>query len=106
MTLAGWALILVFTLLFVGLAKPIGAWLFTLYGDKPMPLAHYENGLYRLAGIDPNIEQSWRGYVWAVLIFNIFGIISLFAILKLQGVLPSIHRALPGSRTGWRSTRR
>lgn len=28
MTLSGWILILTFTLVFVALAKPIGAWLF------------------------------------------------------------------------------
>jgi K+-transporting ATPase ATPase A chain len=88
MTVAGWILILVFTALFVALAKPMGAALFAMYGDKPLPLARIENGFYRLSGIDPTAEQSWVGYAWAVMIFNIFGIVSLFAILKLQGVLP------------------
>ena len=87
MTIAGWMLILVFTALFVGLAKPMGGALFALYGDRRMPLARLENGFYRLSGIDPGKEQSWVGYAWAVVIFNIVGILSLFAILKLQGVL-------------------
>ena len=88
MTISGWILIIVYTALFVGLAKPFGAWLFALYGDKRMPLARLENGFYRLSGIDPKVEQSWGGYAWAVMIFNIVGIVSLFALLKLQGVLP------------------
>ena len=88
MTVAGWVLILVFTALFVALAKPMGAALFAMYGDKPLPLARIENGFYRLSGVNPKAEQSWVGYAWAVMIFNIFGIVSLFAILKLQGVLP------------------
>ena len=88
MTIAGWGLVLVFTIVFVALAKPMGAWLHALYGDRPMPLAVIERGFYRLSGIDPAKEQSWAGYAWAVMIFNIVGIVSLFAILKLQGVLP------------------
>ena len=88
MTIAGWGLILVFTIVFVALAKPMGAWLHALYGDRPMPLAVTERGFYRLSGIDPAKEQSWVSYAWAVMIFNIVGIVSLFAIFKLQGVLP------------------
>ena len=88
MTIAGWGLILVFTIVFVALAKPMGAWLHALYGDRPMPLAVIERGFYRLSGIDPAKEQSWVSYAWAVMIFNIVGIVSLFAIFKLQGVLP------------------
>ena len=88
MTVTGWILILVFTALFVGLAKPMGSALFAMYGDKRLPLAALENGFYRISGVDPTVEQSWVGYAWAVMIFNIFGIVSLFAILKLQGVLP------------------
>ena len=88
MTIAGWILILVFTALFVALAKPMGGLLFALYGDKPMSLARLEHGFYRLSGVDPAVEQSWATYAWAVMVFNIVGIVSLFAILKLQGVLP------------------
>ena len=88
MTIAGWSLILVFTALFVALAKPMGSALFALYGDKCHPLAGLENAFHKLSGVDPKAEQGWAGYAWAVIIFNIFGIVSLFAILKLQGVLP------------------
>ena len=88
MTIAGWSLILVFTALFVALAKPMGSALFALYGDKCLPLAGLENAFHKLSGVDPKAEQGWAGYAWAVIIFNIFGIVSLFAILKLQGVLP------------------
>lgn len=62
MTIAGWILILVFTALFVGLAKPMGSALFAMYGDKRLPLAGLENGFYKLAGVDPKVEQSWVGY--------------------------------------------
>ncbi|MGL5838089.1 MAG: potassium-transporting ATPase subunit KdpA [Sphingorhabdus sp.] len=84
MTISGWMLILVFTALLVALARPAGAVLFRLYDDRPLPL---EAGLYRVAGTGSH-EQSWIAYAIAVLVFNIAGIALLFAILKLQGVLP------------------
>ncbi len=92
MTLAGGGLIALFTIAFILLAKPVGWWLHTLYAGERMPLAGVigpvERGFYRLAGVDPKREQSWSGYAWAVMMFSIFGIVSLFAILRLQAVLP------------------
>ena len=88
MTLAGWAMILLYTVLFVALAKPAGAWLYGLYARENLLLGAVERGFYRLAGIDPKAEQSWVGYAVSLLVFNIAGIVLLFAILKLQGALP------------------
>ena len=48
MTFAGWAMILLFIALFVALAKPMGAWLYALYGGQNIPggrmLAPVERG--------------------------------------------------------------
>ena len=92
MTISGWAMILLYTALFVALAKPMGAWLFALYGAEKMPMARVigpvERGFYKLAGIDASREQSWVGYAVALMVFNVAGIVTLFAILKLQWYLP------------------
>ncbi len=88
MTVAGWGLILLYTALFLALAKPAGDWMYALYARERLPLSGIERGFYRLAGIDPAQEQSWAGYAMAVMVFNIAGIAFLFAILKLQGLLP------------------
>ncbi len=88
MTLAGWSMILLFTVLFVLLAKPAGDWMYALYGRERLPLGGLERGLYKIAGVDPKADQSWIGYAVSMAVFNIAGIAFLFAILKLQGVLP------------------
>ena len=98
MTVAGWALILVFTALFVTLAKPMGDWLHRLYADGPVPLGGLERGFHKLAGIGGR-EQSWLGYAWAVVVFNLFGIALLFAILKTQGSLPLNPQGFAGMET-------
>ena len=92
MTVSGWGMILLFTCMFVALAKPMGAWLHALYAGERMPMARLispvERGFYKVAGVAPAQEQTWVGYAVAVMVFNIAGILGLFAILKLQYFLP------------------
>lgn len=47
-----------------------------------------ERGIYRLAGIDPQAEMGWKRYTLAVLAFNILGIVVVYGLQRLQGVLP------------------
>ena len=85
MTFSGWAMIWLFIALTVALAKPAGLWLHMLYARATLP---GERALFRLLGIDPAVDQTWRGYAVALMVFNLLGIAFLFALLKLQGVLP------------------
>jgi K+-transporting ATPase ATPase A chain len=88
MTLAGWSMILLFTLSFVLLAKPAGDWMHALYSRADLPGGGVERFLYRMAGVDRDANQSWVGYALSLLAFNLAGLALLFAILKLQHVLP------------------
>ena len=47
-----------------------------------------ERGIYRLAGIDPQAEMGWKRYTLAVLAFNILGIMVVYGLQRLQGMLP------------------
>ncbi|MDZ7893792.1 MAG: potassium-transporting ATPase subunit KdpA [Sphingobium sp.] len=85
MTLAGWTLIALFTVLIIALARPAGLTMHRLYDT---PLLPGEAVWRRWIGIGATQEQSWIGYAVALMLFNILGVASLFAILKLQGVLP------------------
>lgn len=40
--------------------------------------------------------MNWRDYLIAILLLNIVGLIALFAMLMLQGVLPLNPQQLPG----------
>ncbi|QJU57812.1 potassium-transporting ATPase subunit KdpA [Sphingomonas sp. AP4-R1] len=92
MTLQGWILILVFLGLLLALTKPVGTWLFALYEGRRTPLhavlGPVETGFYRLAGIDPTAEQSWRRYAVHMLMFNAALMLFTYAVLRLQAVLP------------------
>lgn len=43
---------------------------------------------YRLAGVDPERQQSWRGYLTSVIAFSLAGFLLLYLILRLQQLLP------------------
>jgi K+-transporting ATPase ATPase A chain len=59
-------------------------------------LGPVERICYRLSGVDPQTEQSWKTYALALLAFNLAGFILLFAILLFQGALPLNPQQLPG----------
>ncbi|MFC4256726.1 potassium-transporting ATPase subunit KdpA [Altererythrobacter xixiisoli] len=92
MTVEGWILIALFVAILLALAKPVGLWLFALYEGRRTPLhmvlGPVERGFYRLSGIDPNEDQSWRRYAVHMLIFNVALLLFTYVILRLQAVLP------------------
>ena len=92
MTSQGWLLIATFVALLLALAKPIGLWLFALYEGRRTPLhgilGPVEHGFYRLSGIDPQEDQSWRRYAVHMLIFNAALLLLTYVLLRAQAVLP------------------
>lgn len=55
-----------------------------------------ERAIYRACGIHPEDEQDWKSYTLALLAFNLAGLVLLFAVLVLQGLLPLNPQHLPG----------
>ena len=58
-------------------------------------LTPVETLLYRVSGVDPAAEMRWTTYAVALLAFNALGLVLLFAIQLLQGVLPLNPAGLP-----------
>ena len=91
MTWQGWLQIALFAVLITGLVKPLGGYIARSLdglGRVQRALAPIETGLYRLAGVDRAEEQSWVGYAFALLSFNVAGIVALYALQRVQNVLP------------------
>lgn len=59
------------------------------------PLGRIERGIYKLSGIDPAEEMSWKSYAIAMLIFNVVGALVLLAIELTQQWLPLNPQHLP-----------
>jgi potassium-transporting ATPase potassium-binding subunit len=74
-------------LLLLLLAVPLGEALARLLGESRGPTT-LERGLYRVAGVDPSEEMPWARYATAVLVFNLLGALVVYALMRLQAVLP------------------
>ena len=92
MTWQGWAEIALTIGLSVALAWPLGRYLAAVFGEGrtwlDRVLGPVERAVYRAAGIDAARGQTWVGYTAALLAFNGAGFVLLYAILRLQGVMP------------------
>jgi K+-transporting ATPase ATPase A chain len=47
-----------------------------------------EQGIYRVCGIDETVEQDWKTYAIAVLVFAAVAIVAGYVMLRLQDSLP------------------
>jgi K+-transporting ATPase ATPase A chain len=87
-----WWLLIAFCLVMFALTKPMGIWIDrVLDGDPPKPLRWLrpvESGFYKLAGVDPGKEMTWKGYGAALMVFNILALAFLFLLMRIQGSLP------------------
>lgn len=91
MTWQGWLQIAVFAALITAVVKPLGGYIVRNVdggGRVQRAFALWERGLYRLAGINPVEEQGWVDYALALLWFHLAGIAALYALLRLQQLLP------------------
>jgi K+-transporting ATPase ATPase A chain len=92
MTVTGWIQVGFFFALLLALVKPLGAFMARVFQGEPTfldpLLLPVERWLYRLAGVRPAQEMDWKGYAVAMLLFNALGLVVLYAILRLQGLLP------------------
>jgi K+-transporting ATPase ATPase A chain len=96
MAASGFLLIASFLLVLFALAKPLGAVLARLIEGEPLPVVgRIEPLLWSLIG-SKGEEMGWKRYLMAILAFNVFGLLFLFAILMFQGSLPLNPQQLPG----------
>lgn len=92
MTLQGWLQILLYFGALLLLARPLGSYLALVLEGRPNFLSPVmgplERWLYRIAGVDPDEEMSWRAYTSALLLFSLAGMVFIYTLQRLQGVLP------------------
>ena len=92
MTFVGWLQIAIVLALVVATAIPMSSFITSIYaggGNFLTPvLRPVERGFYRLAGVDEKREQGWLAYAFALIAFSVAGFVSLYALQRLQNVLP------------------
>jgi K+-transporting ATPase ATPase A chain len=92
MTINGWVQIALFCVLLALLVKPLGGYMTRVFtGERTLLrpiLRPIEVGLYKLCGVSEDEEQHWVTYAVAMLFFSVAGFLSLYALQRLQGMLP------------------
>ncbi len=92
MTVIGWVQILVYCAIIVAIVPFLGAYMTRVFNGERTFLSPVvrpvENALYRVGGVDARSEQNWVSYTLAMLLFHVGGFAILYALMRLQALLP------------------
>src|SRR6516164_4048883 len=92
MTLNGWIQIALFCVIVTLLVKPLGSHMTRVFnGERTFlspVLGPVERAFYAASGINEREEQHWVIYGFAMLVFSLAGFAILYALQRLQAVLP------------------
>ena len=92
MTVIGWIQILLYCAIVVALVKPLGLYMTRVFnGERTFlspVLRPVEAGFHWIGGVDEKREQHWLTYTVAMLLFHVGGFLIIYAVMRLQAVLP------------------
>ena len=88
MTANGYLQLAFYVVVLIALAKPLGAYMARIYEGEPAFLnrigAPLERVIYRVCGVDPEREMRWTEYAVAAMVFNLLGLLVVYALQRLQ----------------------
>jgi potassium-transporting ATPase potassium-binding subunit len=100
MTANGFFQVALYVVVLTALTKPLGSYMARVYDGAPILLGRVlgpvERLCYRMAGVDPAEGMTWRTYAVAMLIFNLVGLLAVYLLQRLQGILPLNPQDLSG----------
>jgi K+-transporting ATPase ATPase A chain len=89
---AAWAQLALLVFLLAVSIPLLGGYMAKVYGNEKAPgdrvFLPVEHAIYRWCRVDPEQEQRWTIYAFSVLAFSVVGILLLYAMQRLQTVLP------------------
>jgi len=84
-----WLNLAVFMAVLLLAAWPLARWMHRIAdGTLPRWMRVTETLFYRAAGVDAEAGMHWKRYALALLMFNFVGVLAVYALQRLQGVLP------------------
>lgn len=85
-------------------ARPFGSYMYNVFSGKKTFLSPVflplENMIYKLSSVESENKQTWVAYAISLMVFNVLGIVLLFAIIMLQGFLP-LNPLKLGAQNAW-----
>jgi potassium-transporting ATPase potassium-binding subunit len=98
MNIYSWAQLIFYLVVLLALAKPLGSFMARVYeGERTFldpVLRPIERLIYRSAGVKADEEMGWKTYAVAMMVFNVLGLLAVYAIQRLQAFLPLNPQAL------------
>src|SRR5512138_2699596 len=92
MNIYSWIQLVFYFVVLLALAKPLGSFMAKVYQGEPTfldrVLGPIERLVYRLSGVNPGEDMNWKTYAIAAMLFNVLGLIVVYLLQRLQGVLP------------------
>jgi K+-transporting ATPase ATPase A chain len=92
MTLNGYVQLMLYVVVLLALAKPLGGYMARVHQGEHVwldrALGPLERLIYRLCGIRPDAEMTWKVYALAMLVFNLLGVLVVYLLQRLQAALP------------------
>jgi len=92
MTIFSWLQLIIYLVVLIALAKPLGLYMTRVYEGEHTFLAPVlrpvEKFIYRISGVKADEEMNWKVYAIAMLLFNGLGLLAVYAFQRLQGFLP------------------
>jgi K+-transporting ATPase ATPase A chain len=92
MNLYSWIQLVFYLVVLLLLAKPLGLFMARVFQGQrtfldPI-LGPIERLIYRLSGVKADEEMNWKTYAVAAMLFNLLGLIFVYGLQRLQGILP------------------
>jgi K+-transporting ATPase ATPase A chain len=88
MTANDWLQIGLYMVVLLALVKPLGTYMAWAFSEQPNRLTRFGGGIerliYRVCGIRADEEMNWRRYSLAMLVFNVVGLLVVYAFQRTQ----------------------
>ena len=92
MTANGYLQLVLYIVVLLALAKPLGTYMARILEGQPAVLntlgGPLERMLYRVSGVDASKEMRWTQYALAMLAFNLLGALAVYGLQRVQNYLP------------------
>jgi K+-transporting ATPase, KdpA len=100
MNWSDWLQVILYLVILLAASWPLGNYMADVFEDRKVfltpVLQPIENLIYKLGGVNATAEMNWKVYALAMLLFNIFGLIAVYALQRLQALLPLNPQTLGG----------
>ena len=103
MTFNGIVQVVIFLSVLILSVKPLGIYISRVFEGRPVVLNKWflpiERLIYRLCGVNPEEEMTWKTYAFAMMAFNVIGLLAIYFLQRFQHFLPLNPMRMPAVST-------